>query len=139
MAQDEWELPTRLPPPFTPDMLTENWFQKHPVLKDTLSFVAFGDFGNCNMRTADVARAIQAEFQDGEPLDFVLACGDNFYPSGVSCKDDPLFQTVWRDVWLEQAALNCPWFVCLGNHDYCLNPGAQIEFTHHSANPGGLW
>jgi acid phosphatase len=58
----------------------------------------------------------------------VLALGDNFYQSGVASVDDPLWKSVYEDVYTHPA-LNVPWHVALGNHDYRGNPQAQVDYT----------
>jgi len=70
---------------------------------------------------------------------FILALGDNFYPSGVSSTKDPAWKTIWEKPFLQYPALKVPWRIVLGNHDYMTNPDAQIEFTNSPNNPEGIW
>lgn len=70
---------------------------------------------------------------------FVLALGDNFYPSGVLSTSDRRFKSHWQDVFLCHPGLRIPWQMCLGNHDYEGNPQAQIDYTTCAHNPDNLW
>lgn len=65
----------------------------------------------------------------------ILALGDNFYMDGVSSTADSQWITTW---WTPlQSKLLLPWVCALGNHDFHLNPDAQIEFSHQF--PESLW
>jgi tartrate-resistant acid phosphatase type 5 len=82
---------------------------------------------------------------------FVVTVGDNFYENGVNGVDDPLWRTVWRNVYLALPALRVPWYVGVGNHDYrgdcfaeeqysALEPLWRMpakHFTHTHSLPGG--
>jgi tartrate-resistant acid phosphatase type 5 len=61
--------------------------------------------------------------------DFMVGLGDNVYPSGVSTVDDPKFQTAFEEPY---ADLDFPFYLTLGNHDYVLDPDAQVAYTAHS-------
>lgn len=60
-------------------------------------------------------------------VDFICTLGDNFYESGVSSVDDPVWN-VYHDNF-NQASLQIPWYVSLGNHDHYGNVQAQVDFT----------
>jgi hypothetical protein len=68
-----------------------------------------------------------------------MACGDNFYEAGVTGVDDPMWQKIWVDVFLEGPELRVPWMALLGNHDYGGSSSAQLNFTTSDRNPDGLW
>jgi tartrate-resistant acid phosphatase type 5 len=98
------------------------------VPKDALNFLAFGDWGrNGEYHQRDVAEqmAIAAKALDAE---FVLALGDNFYPSGVQSTADPQWRASFEDIYTAHA-LQVDWYVVLGNHDYRGNPRAQVEYS----------
>jgi predicted phosphodiesterase len=86
-------------------------------------FVAIGDTGKGNASQVAVASAIK-EKCDLAGCDFAVVLGDNIYPSGVSSKNDPLFQSHFEQPY---AQLNFPFFMVLGNHDYGAN-GAGTSF-----------
>ncbi|MBX5484096.1 MAG: metallophosphoesterase [Myxococcaceae bacterium] len=87
-------------------------------------FIAIGDTGKGNANQQKVADAMAAWCQV-KTCDFVVMLGDNIYPSGVSSPDDPQFQTKFEDVY---QALNIPFWVVLGNHDYGAN-GLGLDFA----------
>lgn len=71
------------------------------------------------------------------PPSFVLALGDNFYSNGVSSATDPLWNYLWKDVYLPYPALNIPWYPVFGNHDYgggATAVKAQIDRYHAHAD-----
>lgn len=92
-----------------------------------LSFVVIGDWGRGTQAQHEVAAAMGVAAA-ATKASFVLALGDNFYQSGVASVDDPLWKTVYEDVYTHPA-LNVPWHVALGNHDYRGNPQAQVDYT----------
>jgi tartrate-resistant acid phosphatase type 5 len=106
-----------------------------------LTFLVTGDFGHPSQALRNVAAAMAAYASSRLPAppSFILGLGDNFYPGGVTSCEDPQFQTNWADVFLRHDELKVPWHIVLGNHDYYGSPEAQIEFTTHERNPGGLW
>ncbi len=73
--------------------------------------------------------AISADYYN---ISFVLSLGDNFYPDGVSDDTDPQWESTFRQVY-NSPSLDVPWFSILGNHDYHLNPDAQIAFSHRDS------
>jgi len=109
-----------------------------PENSSALKFYAIGDWGYSSPSLQSLAKAMDSRSHDHAPA-FILALGDNFYPSGVQSVSDPHFKTTWEDVFLKYNSMRVPWQATLGNHDYDGNPQAQIEFTEHSSNPSGLW
>ena len=81
---------------------------------------------------------------------FTVSVGDNFYDTGVQSVSDPQWRTSFEDVYIHPA-LQTPWYVALGNHDYRGVPQAQVDyartsprwrmparyFTHSHAAPDG--
>jgi len=96
-----------------------------------LSFVVIGDWG----RGTEAQHRVAAEMgraAAAAKARFVLAVGDNFYDKGVESVDDPLWKSMFEDVYTHPA-LQVPWHVALGNHDYGGNPQAQVDYTARSA------
>jgi len=54
---------------------------------------------------------------------FIINVGDSFYPQGLSGKDDPQWDTKWRNVYHEKLR-SVPWYSVYGNHDYHHDPCA---------------
>ena len=124
----------------SPDSILENP-PAESSLSDSFTFFAIGDWGTPTFEVLEVAKAMDmwSSLDPQNSPRFIIALGDNFYPSGVESVTDPLFKEYWIDVFLCYRSLNVPWMVCLGNHDYMGNPQAQIDFTNHPLNPSGLW
>lgn len=65
---------------------------------------------------------------------FVIAVGDNFYDNGVDSVTDPQWKSSFEAIYTDPA-LQIPWQVALGNHDYRGNPQAQVDYSTKS----GRW
>lgn len=63
---------------------------------------------------------------------FVINVGDSFYPSGVSGKDDPQWESKWRQVF-DNRTRSVPWYSVYGNHDYQHDQCACSEKLEHCA------
>jgi tartrate-resistant acid phosphatase type 5 len=96
-------------------------------------FVAFGDFGRGGEAQHRVADAI-ARYHARDPLDFGITLGDNFYPAGVTSPSDPLWRSLWSELY---DRLHFPFYASLGNHDWgrADSPAAEVLFTR----PGASW
>jgi len=89
----------------------------------SFSFLSIGDWGDKG------AKKLSQHMGSYSP-EFVLAIGDNFYDKGVSGVDDPQFKEKFEDTFAEDA-LQVPWYVCAGNHDYYGgNTGIQAEMDY---------
>jgi hypothetical protein len=96
--------------------------------KDSLSFIVLGDWGKHGSQyQIDVAKQM---FRQGKKhnVQFVVTTGDNFYYSGVTDINDDHWKTSFENVYLKDS-LPAKWFPVLGNHDYGLNPQAQVEYS----------
>lgn len=96
--------------------------------KTETNFIFFGDWGTGAKDQKDVAAGMK-KFCQATPCEFAAILGDNFYPSGVKSVDDPQWKTKFLNVY---ESLGLVFHVSLGNHDYGLNPDAQIDFTAKS-------
>lgn len=84
-------------------------------LGDGMHLLALGDYGtNGNDAQTSVAKQM-AEFADGlgQPLAAVLALGDNFYSTIKPGRIERQFEEMYS-----KESLDCPFYVCVGNHDY---------------------
>lgn len=107
-----------------------------------LDFLAMGDFGSGNAVQRAVA-AQMAEFAKSlkRPLTAVFAMGDNFYGKLTPERFAPHFEEMYS-----KEHLNCPFYACLGNHDY--GPSydskqgpakAQMQLDYAKNNPSSRW
>jgi tartrate-resistant acid phosphatase type 5 len=93
-----------------------------------LNFIAMGDWGrngaDHQKQVAEQMGKTAAEIN----AQFIIAAGDNFYPSGVISEFDPLFRYSFEDIYTA-FSLQWDWYPVLGNHDYKSNPGAQVAYS----------
>ena len=64
---------------------------------------------------------------------FIINAGDNFYMYGVNTVNSEYWRTNYEDIYNDKS-LYIPWFSVLGNHDYAMNPMAQIEYISPNCN-----
>lgn len=96
-----------------------------------LPFLLVGDWGRRGEdHQADVARAMGVT-ASAIGSRFVISVGDNFYENGVRGLHDSHWQESFEDVYAAPA-LQMPWHVALGNHDYRGNVEAQIAYSEQS-------
>jgi len=95
---------------------------------DSISFIVMGDWGKYGGEAQrPVADAIN-ETSNKFHAQFIITTGDNFYPSGVSSTTDPHWKLSFEDVYNKEGH-QVTWFPVLGNHDYGLNPQAEIQYS----------
>ena len=100
------------------------------ALKDDfpLHFMAIGDWGrNGEYDQLEVAKQM-GQWGTEHPNNFVISCGDNFYPSGVVSENDPLWHYSFENIYTAHA-LQCDWYPVLGNHDYHTDVDAQVRYS----------
>jgi tartrate-resistant acid phosphatase type 5 len=102
---------------------------------DGLNFIIFGDWGRKGERDQAEVAAQMAVAAKATAARFIVSVGDNFYEDGVASASDPQWQTSFENVY-QDPALQVPWQVILGNHDYHGNCDAQLEYarTHSRWN-----
>lgn len=96
--------------------------------KSCTEFLSIGDWGDSG------ALKIAPHMGEHHP-EFVLAIGDNFYNEGVKSVDDPQFKSKFEDTFT-QPALQVPWYVAAGNHDYYGGTAgiqAEMDYTNKSS------
>jgi len=112
-----------------------------PPAERALSFLVLGDWGrDGHPRQRDVAREMARAAERLEAR-FVISTGDNFYPNGVSSVSAPGWKKSFEDVYT-QPALQVPWYVVLGNHDYRGDSQAELDYAKKSKRwrmPGRYW
>ncbi len=103
---------------------------------------ALGDYGmkgNADQNAVAKRMAAFAKSLD-KPLDAVLAMGDNFYRAITPTRFETDFEQLYS-----QADLNCPFYACVGNHDYGTTQydfqegKLQMELDYAKNNPTSRW
>jgi acid phosphatase len=96
-----------------------------------LNFVLIGDWGRYGKdNQTDVARQM-GQTAAAINSQFTVSLGDNFYENGVANLDDPHWQKSFETIYTAPA-LQSPWKIILGNHDYRGNVQAQLDYSQHS-------
>jgi tartrate-resistant acid phosphatase type 5 len=98
-----------------------------------LNFIIFGDWGRNGERDQTEVAAQMALAAKATAARFIVSVGDNFYENGVASASDPQWQTSFENVYRDPA-LQIPWQVILGNHDYHGNCDAQLEYARTHPN-----
>lgn len=104
---------------------------RFPCNDSIVRFAVIGDWGMWGSEDQRKVATAMAEIGNACPYDFIISTGDNIYSNGVASTNDPLWQSCFESVY-DQNALQCPWYVVLGNHDYRGNPLAEINYTTNS-------
>lgn len=114
---------------FITDSITQIYPAKALIKKEAaLHFIAMGDWGR---NGADHQKQVAAQMGKTAAeikAQFIIATGDNFYPSGVISEHDPLFRYSFEDIYTD-FSLQWDWYLVLGNHDYKSNPDAQVAYS----------
>ncbi len=97
----------------------------------TLNFVLVGDWGRDGRHNQRDVADQMGRTAAAIGSQFVVSVGDNFYEDGVTGLDDPYWQNSFERIY-SAAALQTPWRVILGNHDYRGNVQAQLDYSHVS-------
>jgi tartrate-resistant acid phosphatase type 5 len=102
-----------------------------PLPDGGLRCLIFGDWGRHGEQDQSEVAVQMARASKEMAARFVISVGDNFYENGVVSVDDPQWRTSFENVYHEPA-LQIPWQVILGNHDYRGNCDAQLAYgrTH---------
>ncbi len=93
-----------------------------------LNFIAMGDWGrNGEYQQKEVAQQMGITAKQIE-ASFIIATGDNFYPSGVASTQDYAWIASYENMYTAHS-LQTDWYVVLGNHDYKGNIQAEIDYS----------
>eukprot|EP00930_Biecheleria_cincta_P018320 TRINITY_DN14312_c0_g1_i1.p1 TRINITY_DN14312_c0_g1~~TRINITY_DN14312_c0_g1_i1.p1 ORF type:complete len:430 (+),score=72.45 TRINITY_DN14312_c0_g1_i1:56-1345(+) len=99
------------------------------------SFLVLGDWGwdekvhGSNLYSGKqrcqrlIAEKMLETYEELGDVKFVINVGDSFYPNGVKSKDDPQWDTKWRNVY-DAKLRSVPWYSVYGNHDLIEDPCA---------------
>ena len=91
------------------------------------NFMVIGDWGSKSKGQKRLANVMNTVGKYDSTA-FVAGLGDNFYEFGVHNTQDKKFQTVWKHIYTDYLH-TIPFYQILGNHDWYLNPKAQIEYS----------
>lgn len=110
-----------------------------PIDGESLQFIVFGDWGSGNSLQKNVARAMtrhcMAAQKAQKGIDFAISVGDNFYNDGVKNPADAQWETKFEAMY-PAGSMPFPFYAVLGNHDWRLDPNAQIQYGQ---KPGTRW
>lgn len=95
---------------------------------DSLSFLVVGDWGRSGGGAQIPVAAAMDSCSRKFHAQFIIATGDNFYPSGVTSIRDSQWVNSFENVY-NKAGHYVPWYPVLGNHDYGSNPEAEILYS----------
>jgi predicted phosphodiesterase len=99
------------------------------IKKDSaLNFIVMGDWGRNGADHQKQVAEQMGKTASQTLTQFIIAAGDNFYPSGVISEWDPLFRYSFEDIYTA-FSLQWDWYVVLGNHDYKSNPDAEVAYS----------
>jgi tartrate-resistant acid phosphatase type 5 len=100
------------------------------LVKDftALNFIVMGDWGRNGADHQKEVAAQMGKTAAAARTQFIIAAGDNFYPSGVISEHDPLWKYSFEDIYTD-FSLQWDWYPVLGNHDYKSNPDAEVAYS----------
>lgn len=93
------------------------------------SFMSIGDwgaayFGGFHLKNAQDTSYAMENWSKINNAQFVINTGDNFYYCGIQNTTDIQIIKDYTNIF---SKIQLPWYSSLGNHDYGLNPDAQLE------------
>lgn len=94
-----------------------------------------GDTGTGDDSQKKVAGQIETLCRSLDPAAVILL-GDNFYQTGVSSAEDPLWDSRFEKMYSGECSRKLNFYAILGNHDYRGSADAQIAYTKVK---GGRW
>jgi acid phosphatase len=97
----------------------------------SLNFVLIGDWGREGRDNQTDVATQMGKTAAAIGSQFTISLGDNFYENGVTGVDDPQFQSSFEAIYTAPA-LQSPWKIILGNHDYRGNVQAQLDYSKTS-------
>lgn len=101
---------------------------KLSLIPGALNFIAMGDWGRHGADHQKEVAEQMGKTASEIKSQFVIATGDNFYPSGVISEQDPSFRYSFEDIYTA-FSLQWDWYPVLGNHDYKSNPDAEVAYS----------
>ena len=86
-------------------------------------FYTIGDWGAFQQESINIMKKLSFQMSNcvkRKKPNFIITLGDNFYDRGVKHINDPMWNTSWRDIFINphENMQNIEWRATLGNHDY---------------------
>lgn len=86
-------------------------------------FYTIGDWGAFQQESINIMKKLSFQMSNYTKIKkpkFIITLGDNFYDRGVKHVNDPMWNTSWRDIFINphENMQNIEWRATLGNHDY---------------------
>lgn len=100
-------------------------------------FLAMGDWGQNTADQHKVAEAMASYAAKVGDIQCMLTAGDNLYVKLTGGVADPLWKTVFEDMY-DPKRMNFPWYLTYGNHDFEFGK-APIELQYTRDNPNSRW
>ena len=98
--------------------------------------IILGDSGSGTDDQYKVSLSMAKLIKKNAKISSVIIVGDNIYPDGCKNVDDSQFEEKFREPYKN---IDLPFYLCLGNHDYHLNPQSQIDYTYSHHNSDKKW
>lgn len=108
--------------------------QSHRVAR----FVVISDYGTGSDIQDSVAEHLAKTVHE-KNVRFVLALGNNFYPTGVNSTEDSAFRDKWFDIYYDKYKMKVRWYSVLGDLDYKGNVTVQRVYTSPDVNDINVW
>lgn len=117
---------------------SENRFQS------SIHVSAGGGGGNNNKVTYTyqmMISEVMGSWSEKAPPSAIFALGDNFYDNGVLSSTDSMWDTHWKNVYLDSySGLRVPWYSVFGNHDYGYGQtGIKAQIDRSKAGLDSYW
>jgi len=96
-----------------------------------LPIILVGDWGREGQDGQSAVAAQMGKTAAAMPARYIVSVGDNFYENGVASLNDPQWKSSFEDIYTAPA-LQAPWKIILGNHDYRGNVQAQLDYSQKS-------
>jgi len=100
-------------------------------IDSAIHFLVLGDWGSGGSIPQQKVADAMASAARQLDISFINSTGDNFYPAGVSDTRDSQWIYSFERVY-NAPSLQVKWLAVLGNHDYTMNPQAQVDYTFQS-------
>ena len=106
----------------------ESW----KTLEKPLNFYLANDLGRNGYYDQKPIAELMGNMAENVDIECVIAAGDVHHFEGVRSVNDPLWMTNYELIY-SHPELMIPWYAILGNHEYCGNTQAVIDYSAVSA------